>query len=114
ATTMAWTLDHLDQRVDLRRMAAVARMSVRTLSRRFHEDTGTTPLQWLLAQRVARAQELLETTTLTVDSVAHRCGFTDAPTLRRHFVPRVGTTPRAYRAAFSSSPAPTSIPRGRA
>jgi AraC family transcriptional activator FtrA len=101
---MEWALEHLDQRVDLHQMAAAARMSVRTLNRRFRDETGTTPLQWLLGQRIARAQALLETTILTVDTVAHRCGFTDAPTLRRHFVPRVGTTPSAYRAAFSNRP----------
>jgi transcriptional regulator GlxA family with amidase domain len=99
ASTMAWALDHLDERLDLARMASVARMSVRTLSRRFREEGGTTPLQWVLAQRIARAQELLETTTLTIESVAHRTGFRDAPTLRRHFVARVGTTPNAYREA---------------
>jgi transcriptional regulator GlxA family with amidase domain len=104
APTMVWALDHLDERLDLRRLASVARMSVRTLSRRFREETGTTPLQWLLCQRVARAQEMLETTALTVDSVAHRSGFPDAPTLRRHFLRRVGTTPSAYRAAFSAGP----------
>lgn len=102
--TIVWALDHLDERIDLRRMASVARMSVRTLSRRFRDETGTTPLQWLLSQRVARARELLETTSLTVDSVAHRSGFPDAPTLRRHLARRVGTTPSAYRAAFSAGP----------
>ena len=76
-------------------------MSVRTFSRRFGDETGTTPLQWVLARRVARAQQLLEATDLTVESVAHRSGFADAPTLRRHFARHVGTTPRAYRAAFS-------------
>jgi transcriptional regulator GlxA family with amidase domain len=62
APTMAWASDHLDERLNLRQMASVARMSVRTLSRRFREETGTTPLQWLLSQRVSRAQLLMETT----------------------------------------------------
>ena len=109
APIMAWALDHLDQRVDLPQLAAVAGMSVRTVSRQFRDETGTTPLQWLLAQRVARARELLETTNLTVETVAHRCGFTDAPTLRRHFVRHTGTTPRAYRVAFSLNPAPQKV-----
>jgi AraC family transcriptional regulator, transcriptional activator FtrA len=110
---MAWALEHLDQQIDLQRMAGVARMSIRTLNRRFRDEAGTTPLQWVLGQRVARAQALLETTTLTIDTVAHRCGFTDAPTLRRHFAPRVGTTPSAYRAAFSSRPAATATKPAR-
>ncbi len=114
APTMAWALDHLHERVDLHRMASVARMSVRTLSRRFRDETGTTPLQWLLNQRVARAQQLLETTNLTVDTVAHRSGFPDAPTLRRHFGPRIGTTPSAYRAAFSLHPSTEAALDGRA
>jgi AraC family transcriptional regulator, transcriptional activator FtrA len=100
---MAWALDHLGQRLNLPRLADVGRMSVRNFSRRFREETGTTPLQWLLAQRVAYARELLETTDLTVETVAHRCGFTDAPTLRRHFARQTGITPRAYRVAFSLS-----------
>jgi transcriptional regulator GlxA family with amidase domain len=110
---MAWALEHLDQQIDLQRMAGVARMSVRTLNRRFRDEAGTTPLQWVLGQRVARAQALLETTTLTIDTVAHRCGFTDAPTLRRHFAARVGTAPSAYRAAFSSRPAATATKPAR-
>ena len=103
---MAWALDHLDQRLDLPRLADLANMSVRTLSRRFREETGTTALQWLLAQRVAYARELLETTELTVETVAHRCGFTDAYTLRRHFARQTGTTPSAYRVAFSFNRSP--------
>jgi transcriptional regulator GlxA family with amidase domain len=102
ASTMAWALDHLNEPLDLGRMARVARMSVRTLSRRFREESGTSPLQWVLSQRVARAQELLETTTLTIESIAHRSGFRDAPTLRRHFVARVGTSPNAYRETFGT------------
>jgi transcriptional regulator GlxA family with amidase domain len=101
---MTWALDHVDQRLDVPRLAAEARMSVRNFSRRFRLETGATPLQWLLAQRVAHARELLETTNLTVETVAHRCGFTDAPTLRRHFARQTGTTPRAYRAAFALRP----------
>jgi AraC family transcriptional regulator, transcriptional activator FtrA len=104
ARTMAWALDHLDRPMDVPGLAAEARMSVRNFSRRFRDETGTTPLQWLLAQRITHARELLETTGLTVETVAHRCGFADAPTLRRHFVRRTGTTPRVYRVAFSRNP----------
>jgi AraC family transcriptional activator FtrA len=101
---MAWALEHLNQRLTLPRLAEAARMSSRNLSRRFRQETGTTPLQWLIAQRVEYARTLLETTALTVETIAHRCGFNDAPTLRRHFIRRVGTTPRAYRMAFSLGP----------
>jgi hypothetical protein len=74
-------------------------------------DRDTTPLQWQLTQRIAHARELLDTTTMTVETVAHRCGFGDAPTLRRHFTPRVGTSPLAYRSAFSLDPTPEAAGR---
>jgi AraC family transcriptional regulator, transcriptional activator FtrA len=52
---MAWALDHLDQRLDVPQLAAAAGTSVRTVTRRFHNETGTTPLQWLPTQRNTHA-----------------------------------------------------------
>jgi AraC family transcriptional regulator, transcriptional activator FtrA len=97
----AWALDHLDERLDLRRLASQASMSVRSFARHFRNETGTTPLQWVLAQRVARARQLLEATDLPVELIAHRCGFASGPHLRRHFARVTSTTPNAYRTAFS-------------
>jgi transcriptional regulator GlxA family with amidase domain len=62
------------------------------------------PLQWLLRQRIERARELLESTTLPMDQVAHRCGLGSSESLRQHFVRRVGVTPRDYQASFTRSP----------
>ncbi|MEU6038336.1 helix-turn-helix domain-containing protein [Actinomadura sp. NPDC047616] len=76
---------------------AHARISPRTLTRRFHAETGQSPLQWLLHHQIERARELLETTDLGMDQVAYRSGLGSADSLRAHFVRRVGTTPRAYR-----------------
>ncbi|HYU64617.1 MAG TPA: helix-turn-helix domain-containing protein [Verrucomicrobiae bacterium] len=101
---MSWSREHLDRRISLAVLARESKTSVRTLSRRFREATGMTPLQWVRAQRVALACELLETTTLTVETVARNCGFPDAPTLRRHFAVQTGTTPRAYRTTYSARP----------
>lgn len=69
--------------------------------RRFHADSGVSPLQWLLHQRVERAKELLETTTLPMDRVARACGLGTADSLRTHIHRRTGLTPTAYRARFS-------------
>jgi transcriptional regulator GlxA family with amidase domain len=69
-------------------------------TRRFRASTGSTPLQWLLHQRVALAQRLLETTDLPVDAVARQAGFGSAPSLRQHFGRVVGTSPQAYRSRF--------------
>jgi AraC family transcriptional regulator, transcriptional activator FtrA len=77
-------------------------MSSRNLGRHFHAATGTTPLQWLLIQRIRRAQELLEKTDDTVDTIAEATGMGTAATLRRHFNRTVGVPPDTYRRTFRS------------
>jgi len=104
AETRAWALDRLDEPLGLADLAAHATTSVRTLTRRFHDETGMSPLQWLLHQRVLRAQELLETTDLPMDRVAHLSGLTTTDSLRRHLTKRTGLTPSAYRATFTQQP----------
>ncbi|MDX3101013.1 GlxA family transcriptional regulator [Nonomuraea angiospora] len=101
APTRAWALEHLDRPLTLADLARHARISVRTLTRRFHAETGLSPLQWLLHRRVDRARELLETTGLPMDQVAGRSGLGSADSLRKHLVSRVGLTPTAYRASFT-------------
>ncbi|MEE1821505.1 helix-turn-helix domain-containing protein [Streptomyces sp. BE20] len=101
AATRAWALDRLDEPLTRADLAAHARTSVRTLARRFHDETGLSPLQWLLHQRVIRAQELLETTDLSMDQVARLSGLATTDSLRRHLARRTGLAPSAYRAAFT-------------
>lgn len=79
-------------------------MSPRTFARRFLAGTGTTPLRWILRERLRLAQRLLETTALPVDMVAHKSGFGSADNLRKHFARTVRTTPQAYRRAFRDHP----------
>ena len=81
-------------------MARHAAVSPRTFARRFREETGTTPLQWLLSRRVLEARRLLEETDLAVEAVAWRAGFGSAASLREHFRRATETTPSAYRRAF--------------
>lgn len=100
ARTLEWVQGHLDVEHTVESLARHARLSPRTFARRFKAATGTTPLQWLLAQRVVQAQRLLETTDLPVDHVASRCGFGSAATLRQHFARSVGTAPASYRLTF--------------
>lgn len=99
AKTRAWALQRLGEPLTLADLARHARVSTRTLIRRFRAETGRSPLQWLLHQRIDRARELLETTTLPMDQVARRSGLGGADSLRHHFVRRLGTTPSAYRSA---------------
>lgn len=98
--TLAWAAKHLERDLSVEALARRAAMSTRTFARRFKAATGTTPLQWVLHQRVARAQHLLEVTDLPVETVAERCGFGGGATLRQHFHRVVGTSPAAYRATF--------------
>jgi transcriptional regulator GlxA family with amidase domain len=100
ATTLDWAARHLDQEITVEDLARRARMSPRTFARRFRASAGTTPLQWLLAQRVVLAQRLLESTDLPVEMVALHCGFGSAATLRLHFQRSVGTAPTNYRQVF--------------
>ncbi|MFD4941617.1 GlxA family transcriptional regulator [Streptomyces sp. NPDC058239] len=101
ACTRAWAMQHLDEPLTLTDLARNAGVSVRTLSRRFHAETGLSPLQWLLHQRIERARELLETTTLPMDRVARASGLGTADSMRQHIQRRLGLTPSAYRASFS-------------
>jgi len=75
-------------------------MSVRTFTRRFRAETGMSPTQWVLEQRIIRARELLENTDLPVDDVAAAAGFGTATSLRQHLSRTVGVSPSAYRATF--------------
>jgi len=98
--TRTWALDRLEERLDVVTLARRACMSPRSFARRFRQETGTTPAQWVLDQRTRAAQSLLETTDLPVEHVAARTGFGSATSLRTHFGRRLATTPTAYRRAF--------------
>ncbi|MFJ3204611.1 GlxA family transcriptional regulator [Streptomyces sp. NPDC086989] len=114
AATRAWALERLHEPLTRATLAAHARISVRTLTRRFDAETGLTPLQWVLHQRVNLAQELLETTELPMDRIAQLSGLATPDSLRQHLSRRTGLTPSAYRAAFTQSPAGRDRPRRRA
>ncbi len=100
AELLPWALERLDQPLTVEDLARRARMSSRQLGRHFKAATGTTPLQWLLTQRIRRAQELLEITDESVDAVAAATGMGTATTLRRHFNRVVGLPPHTYRRTF--------------
>ncbi|WP_037669946.1 GlxA family transcriptional regulator [Streptomyces griseus] len=99
----AWALGRLQEPIQLRDMAAQESMSVRTFTRRFREETGVSPGQWLTQQRVERARHLLESTELSVDQVAHDAGFGTAQSMRQHLQAALGVTPTAYRRTFRAS-----------
>lgn len=99
-STRRWAAERLAEPLDVAAMARHADVSPRTFARRFREETGTTPLRWLLAQRVLEARRLLEESDLPIDEVAWRAGFGTAASLREHFRRATATTPTAYRRSF--------------
>ncbi|MBG0854937.1 helix-turn-helix domain-containing protein [Streptomyces spinoverrucosus] len=100
---LAWLEDNCDQDLTLDDIATRAGMSARTLNRRFRDQTGTTPLQWLHRARVRRAQYLLETTSYPVERIATQAGFGSPTAFRERFRRVVGTSPQGYRKAFRSA-----------
>ncbi|WP_131736852.1 GlxA family transcriptional regulator [Actinomadura roseirufa] len=98
----SWIEDNLAHDVTLASMAASGGLSERTLSRRFRDQTGTTPLQWLLRARVRRAQFLLETTDEGIERIAAQVGFQSPTAFRERFKRIAGVTPRSYRSSFRS------------
>jgi transcriptional regulator GlxA family with amidase domain len=102
--TRRWAAERLDEPLDVAAMSRHAGVSPRTFARRFREETGTTPLRWLLSQRVLEARRLLEETDLAVETVAWRSGFGTAASLRDHFRRATATTPSAYRRSFTPVP----------
>jgi transcriptional regulator GlxA family with amidase domain len=106
APVLDWAAAHLAEDLSISRLATRAAMSERTFARRFRDETGTTPHQWVQLQRVALAERLLEGGDLGIEEVARRSGFGSAAMLRHHFGRRRRTTPVAYRRTFGApSPA---------
>lgn len=103
AHLFAWVQQRLDQPLTVTDMARRANTSPRHLGRQFRSVIGQTPLQWLLTQRVRRAQELLEATDESIEAVARATGMGTATTLRRQFKRIVGVPPDSYRRSFRSA-----------
>lgn len=99
--TVEWALGHLDRPITVDAMATHARMSKRNFTRRFTEVTGSSPGRWLLTRRLDESRRLLERSTLSIDTIASRCGFGSVVTFRQRFVHAYGTTPTSYRRRFA-------------
>ncbi|MYM85003.1 helix-turn-helix domain-containing protein [Duganella sp. FT50W] len=99
---LKWMASQLHRALTLEQIAAQAALSKRTLSRRFMQQTGTSPLQWLLGARVRHAQALLETSMLSIQQVGDASGFGSSATFRACFTKLVGTSPHDYRRNFQS------------
>jgi transcriptional regulator GlxA family with amidase domain len=104
ADTRNWALARLAEPLLLPELAAHARMSVRTFTRRFRQETGLSPQRWLTQQRVELARRLLESTDTPVERVAAEAGFGTTASLRQHLHAAIGVAPLAYRRTFRGTP----------
>jgi transcriptional regulator GlxA family with amidase domain len=102
APARAWALERLDEELSLESLAARVNMSTRTFTRRFRSETGMSPTQWLIQQRMERSRWLLESTDVPVERVATLAGLGSPTALRRHFARTFGISPSAYRHTFRS------------
>jgi transcriptional regulator GlxA family with amidase domain len=100
--TLHWMNEHLELPHTVEDLAARSTMSTRTFARRFAAETGTTPVKWLTTQRILLAKQLLEDTTLDLETIAGRCGFGSGALLRHHFQRTVGVPPTEYRRCFGA------------
>jgi AraC family transcriptional regulator, transcriptional activator FtrA len=103
--TMEWAMQRLGQPLPVTALAAHCALSTRQFTRQFRQATGTTPHQWLVTQRLALAQRLLETTGQSIDHIAAMAGFGTPSAMRLQFQKALDTSPAAYRQTFRGSPA---------
>jgi len=101
---LQWLAATLERPHTVSSMAKQQHMSSRTFARRFAAETGTTPHQWLTRQRVLAAQQMLETSDASLETVAQAVGLTSATLLRHHFAQVVGIAPSTYRRRFAVAP----------
>lgn len=99
---LLWLLENLGLKLTVEALADKFNLSIRTLNRRFHQQTGLSPLKWILSARVRRAQQLLESTALSIEEVATVAGFDSASAFRERFHRQVGASPSTWRNSYGS------------
>ncbi|MEW9553051.1 transcriptional regulator FtrA [Nonomuraea sp. NPDC050783] len=102
ARAMTWALEHLAEPITVADLARAATMSQRSFIRHFRRQTGTSPLRWVIAQRVAASLPMLESTGAPVEEIGAAVGFESAVTFRHHFAKAMRTSPSAYRRTFAT------------
>ena len=94
-------LSHLERNihreVNLEELAKMAHMSQRSFLRVFQSATGTSPLAWVIEQRINRACSLLRHTERRITEIAFDVGFNDSNYFTRQFRKINGLSPRDYR-----------------
>lgn len=110
---LQWVADRPEQPHTIDSLAQRAAMSRRNFTRHFRRATGASFKQWLLNQRLAHAQRMLEASDASIEVVAQHAGFGSALSLRQHFRAVFKTSPVAYRRQFRVSTGADAAARGR-
>ncbi|UKY54861.1 GlxA family transcriptional regulator [Streptomyces inhibens] len=100
--TVEHITEHLGSDLSATALAAYAGVSGRHLARLFLDQLGQTPAQFVRAARAEAASQLLVSTALPLASIARRCGFSSAETMRQVFLDHYGTTPSQHRTVHSA------------
>jgi transcriptional regulator GlxA family with amidase domain len=95
-----WLAEHLDEPFELTRLASELHVSTRSLLRRFGQEAGSSPLQYLQRMRVERAKHLLESTDQRLYEIATQVGYHDQAAFRKVFRAHTAATPSSYRQRF--------------
>jgi transcriptional regulator GlxA family with amidase domain len=93
---------HLGKRLAIAGVCRALAVSERTLARKFKASLGMSPLSYLQSQRIGRARQLLESSTLPLERIVEQCGYEDVSSFRKLFARQVGMTPREYRLRFGN------------
>ena len=104
---LAWIHDHLEDNLNIERLAEICKMSPRNFARRFRAETGTTPAKYVETLRLQVAQVHLENSNHSVEAIASRAGFTNYERMRRAFVRHLKISPQDYRNRFQFPPTQT-------
>jgi AraC family transcriptional regulator len=102
-----WLADHLDDTLDLARLADVAAMSRYHFHRIYHAMQGETASDTVRRLRLHRAAVELITGELPVTRIAQRAGYGSQEAFTRAFKAAYGVPPARYRASFVPSPRAT-------
>ena len=105
-TRLARSLDSVRERLGephtLDSLADQVNMSRRSFTRHFRALTGTTVKAWLLTERLARAQTLLESSGASIDAISQTAGFGSVAALRQRFREAFGVSPTVWRRSFKA------------
>lgn len=97
ATAIRFIRNHAWDGIDVSDVLREVPLSRRRLEYQFQEATGITPHELIVRVRMERVQKLLINTDLTLDEIAHRCGFEHPEYMSVVFKKRFNMTPAKFR-----------------